>query len=110
MTEGIKKLLEIASRNEELKSRLNNASKEEIIALARENGIILTDADFAQSGEISDDELAAVAGGAGANSSCSRGGVDIRNTSCSCSEQGVGVTDTLVCGCILGGSGSQRLT
>ena len=65
MTENFKKLLELISGNEELTARLNNASKEEVIAFARELGITLSDADFEQSGEMSEDELNAVTGGAG---------------------------------------------
>lgn len=63
MTENIKKLLELASTNEELKAKLTDASKDEFIAVAKENGIELTDADFEQSSELSEDELNAVAGG-----------------------------------------------
>ncbi len=64
MTENIKKLLELASTNEDLKTKLTNVSKDDFIAIAKENGIELTDADFeAPQGEISDDELNAVAGG-----------------------------------------------
>lgn len=110
MTENIKKLLELATDKRELQDKLNKANKEELIAIASENGISLTDADFAQSSEINDDELGSVAGGSGEDSSCPWGGVDIRNTGCSCSEHGVGVTDTLVCVCVLGGSGRQRMT
>lgn len=51
MTDNMKKLLELASDNEELKAKL--------IAIAKENDISLTDADF----ELSEDALNAVSGG-----------------------------------------------
>ncbi len=64
MTDNMKKFLELISGNEELTAKLNGASKEETIAIAKENGIELTDADFeAASGEIADDDLGAVSGG-----------------------------------------------
>lgn len=74
MTENIKKLLELATDKRELQDRLNKANQEELIAIARENGIALTDADFAQSSEISDDELGSVAGGSHTDCSCFMGG------------------------------------
>lgn len=65
MTENIRKLLELISGNAELTARLNNASKEDVIALAKELGITLTDADFdpPENGEISENELETVSGG-----------------------------------------------
>lgn len=64
MTENMKKLLELASNNPELQEKLSNSTKENIIVLAKEVGVSLTEADFeALQGEIGDDELDAVAGG-----------------------------------------------
>lgn len=63
MSENMKKFLEAISSKKEMAEKLNEASKEEIIAIAAKLGIALTDADFAQNNEISDDELDAVAGG-----------------------------------------------
>lgn len=89
MTENIKKLLQLASDNEELKNRLNKASKDEIISIAKENGVTLTDADFEQSSEVSDDELNAVAGG------------DIfNNTFCDQIGVGINLPDKRPCICI----------
>lgn len=61
MTDNVRKLLELASADEALKAKLTNASKESIIATAKEAGITLTDADF----ELSDRDLDAVSGGKG---------------------------------------------
>lgn len=63
MTDNVRKLLEMASADEALKEKLTNASKEEIIAIAEEAGIVLEEADF----EIGDDELRAVSGGTGSD-------------------------------------------
>lgn len=99
MTENMKKLLELTSENEELKDKLSNVSRKEVIALAKEYGIELTDADFAaQTGgeELSDDELDAVAGG----------------KECSCLLGGGGTgedkTWTLTCACVGGGGGEMN--
>ena len=63
MTENMKKFLEAVSQNEELREKLNGMSKEDILAAAKELGIDLTEVDFAQNGEMDDDELEVVAGG-----------------------------------------------
>ena len=42
---------------------MNTAVKNELMAMAKELGIDLTDADFAQDNELSDDKLGEVAGG-----------------------------------------------
>lgn len=63
--------------------------QEKTIELLKEYGVVLTPEDFkAPSGELSDDELDAVAGGA-----------------CGCSGGGGGGGDGLVCGCFLFGLG-----
>lgn len=59
MTENIKKLIELASANEALKARLIGASREAVIAIAKEQGITLTEADF----ELPEEALNAVSGG-----------------------------------------------
>lgn len=65
--------------------------QEKMIELLKEYGVILTADDFkAPEGELSDDELNAVAGGGG----------------CGCAVGGGGGGDELVCVCVLGGSGS----
>lgn len=69
-------------------------TKEELIALAKELGIELTDADFAApAGEVSDDEMDAVAGGADCGCFVGGGG------------EGGGQWDNKVCVCVTGGGG-----
>ena len=64
MTENLKKFLEAASKNEELRRKLSSASQETIFIEAKALGFELTEADFhPPSGELSEDELEAVTGG-----------------------------------------------
>ncbi len=68
MTDNMKNFLEEASKDREFVEKLNKAeTPEAVIALAREKGFALTAEDLKQerapSGELSDDELEAVAGG-----------------------------------------------
>lgn len=72
MNENLKKFLEEASKNEELKTKLEaltdkDTATEKAIEIAKEYGFTLTTEDFKEThGEvISDDELDQVAGGAG---------------------------------------------
>ena len=67
MTENMKKFQELLSGNEELAKKIESMSREEIIAAAKQLGIALAEADFAQAAELADDLLHAVAGGAGGN-------------------------------------------
>lgn len=91
MTENMKKLLEIVSGSKELAAKICGMGKEEIIALARELGVALTEADFAQKCELSDDELDNVAGGG----------------KCICSFGGGGKAGKgeKTCACVMGGGG-----
>ena len=67
--------------------------QEKMIELLKEYGVILTVEDFkAPVGDLSDDELNAVAGGGG----------------CGCAVGGGGGGDELVCVCIAGGTGYVR--
>ncbi len=73
MSDNVKKFLEMASKDENLKNKLMELEKkeyakaiQEAIALAKEHGMELSEADFAKdkaSSELSDDELNAVSGG-----------------------------------------------
>ena len=64
MTESLKKFLEAISKNGELAAKVSNMTKDELIALAEELGIELTEAEVAKpAGELKDDELEAVTGG-----------------------------------------------
>lgn len=113
MTENMQKFLETISSNEELKAKLENASKESIVSLAREVGITLTDADFeAQQGEISDDELDAVAGGKYCYCAAGGGGTGESSTNtktCVCVGSGGGRTKTgqTRCACVMAGYGEN---
>jgi len=112
MTENMKKLMEAISANPELAERLENATKEDVIAIAKELGIELTDADFEQQpSELSDDELDAVAGGAKGDCFCPvvGGGTkgDKNDKACACVYAGVGKEKDgdNRCGCALVGHG-----
>lgn len=73
MTENKKKLFEAVSEQEELKEKLCKAqTKEEIIELAKDLGITLTEDDFAKEDGtlLSEDELAVTAGGGVMDYSC----------------------------------------
>ena len=90
MTDNMKKLLDKVSLDEKLTEKMKALDlPEKLIAFARELGVDLTEADLkddeAKSGEIDDDELEAVAGGA----------------SCKCIGKGSGATSDadLQCGC-----------
>ena len=72
MNENLKKFLEEASRNDELKARLTaltdkETAVEKAVEIAKEYGFTLTAEDFqpADGGELSLDELDQVAGGKG---------------------------------------------
>lgn len=72
MTENMKVFLEELSKHEELREKTNQAqTKEEIVEIAKELGVVLTDADFVKEDgqNLSEEELEAVAGG-GAKGFC----------------------------------------
>lgn len=110
MTENMKKFLETVSKNDELYNKFTGATKEELIALAKELGIELTNTDFEQpDGELSDDELDAVAGGA--LCACMLAGSGDDNNSnekyCVCVAGGGGqfTNGDCRCMCVFGGAG-----
>lgn len=114
MTENFKKLLELATDNCELQDKLSKASKKELTQFASENGITLTDADFeALSGELSEDELTAVAGGK--NCYCAMGGGGTASEgekTCACVAGGAGLMQedwggATRCACVLTGVGDR---
>ena len=95
MTENMKKLVELVSQNTELVAKINSGDKDTLIAIAKELGIELTEADFAQQAtELSDDELDAVAGG----------------NICACAMGGGGSAGgkDAVCVCVIGGGGESK--
>ena len=129
MTENLKKFLEAVSKDEALKAKVNalESNKETVtagvIALAKELGIELSEADFAQpDGEISEDELGAISGGMGSPGSCTNsacwctvggggGGRMLDDNSafgCACAvygQGGDGKDDHQVCICVVVGEG-----
>lgn len=97
MTENMKKFLEEVSKNEELCAKVSSADKETLIAMAKEMGIVLGDADFEQKAEeLSDDDLDVVSGGG--------------DVSCACAMGGGGTKDSndKTCACVLAGAGYSR--
>ena len=82
MNENLKKFLEEASKNEELKTKLEaltdkETAGERAVEIAKEYGFTLTAEDFksAEGEELSVDELEQVAGGMGLAFHCSNGSV-----------------------------------
>lgn len=97
MTENMKKFVEAMSEHPELNEKLENAGKDDLIAIAKELGIELTEADFEQQpGELSDDELDAVAGGYKGDCYCPLVG------------GGTKTEDSKPCACIYGGAGKWK--
>lgn len=97
MTENMKKLLELASKNPDLQDKLANATKESLIVLAKEAGVSLTEADFeSPADEISDEELETVSGG----------------KRCYCIVGGGGTGEasngTKTCACVISGAGYMK--
>lgn len=111
MSENLKKLLELVSRNEDLAKKLSSMDKEETIALAKELGIELTEADFEQKNELSDDELDTVAGGK--SCFCAWGGGTGNSSiakTCACVAYGQGDSrnsSIARCVCYVGGGGDN---
>lgn len=97
MTENMKRFLEAVSKDEELTAKVGTLGMAELIALAKELGIELTEADFAKpTGELDDDELDAVSGGG--------------DVSCACAMGGGGTKDSndKTCACVLAGGGYSK--
>ena len=106
MSENLKKFLALVAGNKELEAKLMASNglgdetkvKQAAIKLAKENGIELTEADFEKkeaTGELSDDELDAVAGGGGCQCPLAGGGggVDANDGKvygCACTSYGQG--------------------
>ena len=117
MTDNLKRFLEAVSANAEMMKKLDKASKEDIISLAAELGIELTDADFVQRNELSEDELDTVVGGSGGCGCAAAGGGggkdidDGKTFGCACvgyGQGGDGSATDLHCICICGGVGEDR--
>ena len=109
MTENMKKFLELVSQNTELASKINAADKDTFIAIAKELGIDLTEADFVQPvNALTDDELEEVAGGKACycvvGGGGKKGGCD---DVCACVSSGYGVETSgeIRCTCFALGAG-----
>ena len=95
MTENMMNFLKAVSEDEALGAKVGQVSDtNEIIAIAKDLGIELTEADFVTAPtEISDDELDAVSGGTSVNCSCALGGggaKDANDKTCACVVAGFG--------------------
>ena len=97
MTENLKKFLEAVSRNNELHDKFSNATKENLLEMAKELGIELTEADLEKPAvqELNEQELDAVAGGA--RCFCFLGG----------GGKAGGAYQNEICACVLGGTGDN---
>ena len=89
MAENMKKFLEALSKDETLYSKFTNAAKEDLLALAKELGIELTETDLEQKTKLDDDVLDTVAGG----------------KDCVCVLGGGGEWNNKTCACVMGGGG-----
>ena len=95
MTENMKKFLEEASKDQSFIEKMNKAeTPEAVIALAAEKGFALTAEDLkpeAPTGELSEDELDAVAGGKKCYCAIGGGGKAGGNDKvCACPAVGIG--------------------
>lgn len=117
MTDNSKKLLELASQNEELRKALNEATDmEKVISIAREYGISLTEddlkaPDYEGDKKLSSEELDSVVGGKKCFCIVGGGGEVSRDRQgvCGCVVYGVGndIYGGFRCECPLGGMGSD---
>ena len=115
MNENVKKFFELLSKDKELAKKVCAMTElEEIIALAGELGCPLTEADFeAPNGEMSEDELNAVAGGGDCYCAVGGGGTAKNDdNACGCVALGFGTNerskdDGYRCFCSLGGWGGS---
>lgn len=118
----MKKLLEAMEQNAELKAKIDELDKKpdsainDYIQLASEYGIELKEEDFKPAdmqGEVSDEELDAVAGGDECYCAVGGGGTGRSNTerTCACVLFGQGdgkMFCDVRCTCTVGGYGSER--
>ena len=118
MSENLNKFLELVSKDAELVEKVRTADMETLITIAKEVGIVLTEADLTPpSTEISDDELDVVAGGKDCYCAIGGGGSgDDSDKTCACVGSGVGLAKDSAdgyknagtrCWCALGGWGGD---
>lgn len=116
MTDAMKKFLEEVSQDRELCEKMNALeTPEEIIALAAEKGLTVTEEDLkpdTSAVKLSDDEMEAVAGGGKPNVCvCVAGGggeSDIPSAVCACVGPGLGrgYGNGIRCYCVVFGAGT----
>lgn len=109
MTENLKKFLEAVSKDTELTAKVGNMGMEELLTLANELGIELTESDLAKPAvqELNDGELDAV-GGVDVSCACALGGggtKDNNDRACACVIAGGGLTDSGRERCVCGFAG-----
>ena len=112
MSDNLKKFLEAVSEKPEMVEKVNAMSQEGVIALAKEMGFALTEADFAKPAveELDDEDLDTVAGGQKVSCTCVLGGGgkgDSNDKTCACVAAGMGYTKRGQdrCFCAIGGAG-----
>ena len=97
MSENMKNFLKKVSEDKALVEKINELDKAGLIAMAKELGFEMTEADFLQpEGEISENEMDAVVGG---------------YKRCACFSGGGGKADSEgdVCACVVGGGGISKV-
>ena len=118
MNDRLKAFMEMAKADPELGKRMAQMGVEDLIALARERGVELSEEDFkAPVGEAEESELANVAGGFGGMclSIGFAGGRDANDGNiygCACwlyGQGGDGRAGDFNCACILGGAGMDEM-
>ena len=109
MTENMQKFLELVSKDEALVAKIGAMGKDELIALAKELGVALTDADLTRpTQELDDDDLDTVAGGSDVSCACAMGGggtKDANDKTCACVLAGVGYDVNKAERCLCGFAG-----
>ena len=110
MTENMKKFLETVSKNEELTSKIGSMGKDELLALAKELGIGLSEADLEKPAveALNDDDLDTVAGGGDVSCACAMGGggtKDSNDKTCACVLAGAGYSKSGSERCVCGFAG-----
>lgn len=112
MTENMKCFLEKVSEDKALAEKASKLEKDELIVLAKEMGVNLTEADFVQTeSDISEVELTSVTGGGNCYCVAGGGGTDgEKDSACACVFAGWGRSterhERCVCA-MAGGGGSD---
>lgn len=108
MTENMMAFLAAASEKPEYADKLQNATKEDILELAKELGFTLSEEDLVQpAAELNDDELDVVSGGSG---DVGKHGGKRKKDPCACVAYGSGKEDNNdeTCSCIAFGDGYTK--